>query len=571
MRRAVLAAVAAVAALAAPGTASGQCPEGARCGNLTVPLDHAGRTAGTLPLAYATLPATGARTGTLVVLTGGPGQAAIPILRDFASFVSPLRSSFDIVAVDQRGTGRSGAVECEEVEQCVQRLGDRRAFLNTPETARDLEDLRVALGVEQLTLYGVSYGAKVASEYARRYPERTAALVLDSPAPVDGIDGVDELRVLALPRVLREVCFPGVCAATVPDAGAALTAAVERLPLTGPLVGTGGQARNFRVTEYMLYRALTNSDTYPLLRRALPAAVASLAAGDAAPFLHLIEVITQGDPAAEVNRARLLATMCIESRLPWAPESAVETRAAARDAYAAERAAIFAPFSPRTVLDTANTELCAAWPPTPRPDRVVYPGPAVPVLILSGREDLRTPLEDARRTAQQYPNARVLAVPSAGHSVLSTDTTDCAAAGMIAFLRRQTVERCERSVEVPAAPYAPATIGRLPPTRLPGLRGRTYSALTVTLTGIGYDTIAQPRRRIYRLPGLRAGYVTVRRNRLTLHAVEWIRGVRVSGTVDARSRTGTFTISGPAAAPGTVTITRSGARGTLGGRSFSLR
>ena len=84
--------------------------------------------------------------------------------------------------------------------------GAKRPFLTTVETARDLEDLRVALGADKLTLLGVSYGTMVAREYMRRFPDRTAAVILDSPVPVGPID-VDNLSGLAaLPRVLREIC-----------------------------------------------------------------------------------------------------------------------------------------------------------------------------------------------------------------------------------------------------------------------------------------------------------------------------------------------------------------------------
>ncbi len=68
------------------------------------------------------------------------------------------------------------------------------------------------------------------------------------------------------------------------------------------------------------------------------------------------------------------------------------------------------------------------------------------MLVLSGRDDLRTPLEDARRTAAQYPNAKLLAVPSVGHSVLTSDFCRCALNGMVAFLRgadRQDVHRAD--------------------------------------------------------------------------------------------------------------------------------
>ena len=202
-----------------------------------------GVTPGTLDLAYATLPATGTRAGTLVLLSGGPGQAALPILNDFAELIEPLRSTYDIVAVDQRGTGGSDHVDCsieeaDDVAECAAKLGDRRAYYSTAETAIDLENLRVALGVDKLTLFGVSYGTQVAQEYVRRYPTQTAAVILDSPTPVDGLDGVDELRTFGAPRVLREVCFPGICHETVTDPDEALTAAVERLG-DGALRGSG--------------------------------------------------------------------------------------------------------------------------------------------------------------------------------------------------------------------------------------------------------------------------------------------------------------------------------------------
>ena len=150
-----------------------------------MPLDHSGGTPGSQPLAYALLPATGTKTGTLVFLAGGPGEAAIPLARSAGRLLSGVRGSYDLVFVDQRGIGASGAIDCElgsqaDVAACGERFGARRAFMSTRETTLDLEDLRVALGAEQLTLLGVSYGAKVAQTYARLYPQRTARMVLDS-------------------------------------------------------------------------------------------------------------------------------------------------------------------------------------------------------------------------------------------------------------------------------------------------------------------------------------------------------------------------------------------------------
>ena len=487
------------------------------------------------------------------------------------------------MTVDQRGTGASGAVACElgddaDATACATALGNRRRFYTTPETAHDLENLRVALGVEKLTLLGVSYGAKVAGEYARRYPAHTAGLILDSPAPVDGIDGYDQLRTLGAPRVLREVCFPGLCHQTLRDPTVALAAAAERLQdgaVRGPLVDRSGRIRTASIRERDLYAALIASDLDPYLRAGLPAAVASLAEGDAAPLLHLAAVLPSGGGTDTINTARLLATSCIEARLPWAPDSPIASRADALKAFVAERSASFAPFSAATVTGSALTSLCATWPPTPKPESVPYGGPDVPVLILSGRADLRTPLEDARRTAAQYPGAKVLAVPGVGHSVLTSDISDCAIDGTVAFLRGQPVEKCSRTSsgarsQAIAAPYAPDTIGELRPTGVGGLAGRTISAVTVTLTGIGFDLAASPPDGTTRYPGLRGGYVRGTGTSLQLVNAEWIRGVRVSGRLNDSGR-GTLTVTGPAAASGTITYTSTGASGVLGGRAFRLR
>ena len=526
----------------AASASAASCPRGATCGRVTVPLDHSGATPGTLSIAYARLPATDTRAGTLVLLSGGPGQAAIPLTRQFAALVEPLRATYDLVTVDQRGTGASGAVSCRfdlPIADCAAKLGARRALFNTPETAEDLDDLRRALGVEKLTPLGVSYGAAVAGEYARRHPEHTAAVVLDSPVPVDGLDGTGVLRAAALPRVLREICFPGACHATVPDPAQALARAIKR--------GSAPQG--------VLYDVIAISDRIPGLRAGLPAAIASLSHGDTRPLAHLVQLFGASE-TARVNTARLLATDCIESLLPWAPDSPVASRSLSM-----VDAAALAPFSTAAVLRSAPAGTCIDWPPTPRPQLAPSAGPNVPVLVISGREDLRTPLESARRTAAQYPNATLLAVPGAGHSVLRTSA--CARTALASFLHGGPVAPCRRGAgELRAAPYAPRTLSALRPTRLTGLRGRVFSAVTVTLTGVGYDSLAGR----LRFPGLRGGYVRVRGTRqLELHGVSWIEGVHVSGTISSRGHA-VLSVAGPVS--GVVRYSRGRVSGVLGGRSF---
>ena len=136
--------------------------------------------------------------------------------------LNPLYRDRDLVIYDQRGSGRSGLLRCKALERsnllhagdaaaaCARRLGPRRAFYTSRDTADDIDALREQLGAEQVALYGTSYGTKVALVYALRYPARVDRLVLDSVAEVDGPDpfylrhvrGRAARAACALPRAL---------------------------------------------------------------------------------------------------------------------------------------------------------------------------------------------------------------------------------------------------------------------------------------------------------------------------------------------------------------------------------
>ncbi len=558
-------------------------PRGSTCGRVSVPLDHSGRVAGRIGLATTILPATGARVGTLAILTGGPGQAATPLAGELGAQLRPLREGYDLVFVDQRGTGASDSVDCpsstsaESVRRCADALGPRRPFWTTRETALDLEDVRAALRVEKLTLYGVSYGATVAGEYARRFPARTAGLVLDSPDRVNGSDVLGTLRQLGLPRVLREVCFPPGCEfVTEPTrALASLVRRLQRRPLRGRAVLPTGRTRAARVTVDDVYALVASSDVDPILRSELPAAIASGAIGDPAPLLRLLVALEASFEAEQeidaVNPARFLATSCVEGQLPWAPESPVAgRREALARAIAARPRSTFAPFGPTVVLRNSLATACLEWPSTPKPEGVETRGPNVPVLILAGREDLRTPLEDARRTAAQYPNARVLAVPGVGHSVLGSDPSNCSIDAMANFLAGRPVANCERVPRrsIVRAPFLPESIEDLRPARgLPRAIGRVTTAVQITLlefTRLVANAGEISEGRI-RLPGLRGGSATLTRERATLRAFEVFRGVRVSGS--ATENRGRLTLTAPGGITGVLTTGKGDTvRGTIGGR-----
>ena len=153
-----------------------------QCGIVSVPLDRSGRVPGSVPL-YVTRTRAHLKPGqarsAIIGLGGGPGQAALPLFSDFADTLGPALRTRDLVVFDQRGTGFSGLLRCptldrartgdprKAVQACATRLGAARGFYTTRDSADDIEAIRVAEGVDKITLYGTSYGTKVALAYAQ--------------------------------------------------------------------------------------------------------------------------------------------------------------------------------------------------------------------------------------------------------------------------------------------------------------------------------------------------------------------------------------------------------------------
>lgn len=190
-----------------------------------------------IDLAVAVLPATSRRRlpEPLVFITGGPGQSALESYVMARGAFARINRDRDIVLVDQRGTGRSNRLGCpqaesldpsraspkelrEMVEACFAEMPGDTRFYTTSIAVRDLDAVREALGYERLNLYGISYGSRVAQAYARRYPERVRAVILDGVVPMDlalgpGIS-LDAQRALEL--MFRRCEADADCAARFP-------------------------------------------------------------------------------------------------------------------------------------------------------------------------------------------------------------------------------------------------------------------------------------------------------------------------------------------------------------------
>jgi pimeloyl-ACP methyl ester carboxylesterase len=604
-RAAITFVLAAAACVVAGGDASAAgpfkpCASGSPllCARITVPLDRSGAEPGTLKLHVERLRSRGPRQGALIALAGGPGQAATPFVFDWAlDFRSALRNR-DLVVFDQRGTGLSGALRCRGLftqktrtaleqaragERCAQSLGPRRAFYTTSDTVEDIDAVRRAVGVLKITLFGVSYGTKVALAYAAKYPQHVEQLVLDSIVEPTGPGPFAEESFAALPRVLRTLCLKGcedITADVLGDLGAVVSSMRNGL-LYGPLVGADGRRQRARLGRLRLLDLLLEGDFDPTLRAELPGALRSARAGDTAPLLRLALRSRRGvGPPFDrfMSEALYAVTTCEEGPLPWDRPTPVEGRAPA--ALAAVRAlpdALLGPFDRTAALFwSAPFQICSRWPTAPAaPPIRDGPFPAVPTIIFAGEDDLRTPLESARRVAARIPGAKLVTVQEGGHSVLSGFPRRCGLRAVDDFFSGRPVRPCAvKRRAFPPLPPAPRSLAQVPAEpRVGGRRGRTITAVGLTLADaldqllsaaltVGFE------QSVLQVGGLRAGYVRAGERDLQMHGVVYVPGVRVRGRIVLSDRPhGSLRISGSAAAHGRLVFRRDGSvTGRLGGR-----
>ena len=587
-------AITAGAAGAAPIDFS-KCPgrPAVQCGTLTVPLDRADPAKGTLALHVERLPARTARRGTFVLLAGGPGQAGTPVSPDDP--VAAAIPGWDFVMLDQRGTGK-GALRCRALDaptasetpaavgKCAEQVGPNRAFYGSRESALDIDDLRSGLGLEALALGGVSYGTYVAQYYAQAFPTRLTHLVLDSVVDPATFNGLDIPFYSSANAVLPALCAGRRCKGITNDPVADVSTLVartastalrgRRTTLSGSVVrssvgGPGNQG------DFASLLAAGDLDTG--LRRLWPGAARAAVQGDASPMMRMLTIAVSGaspPPPTEISSALFWATTCEDTAAPWTTATPLDQRPAIAQAAADAAGPAFAPFLPANAIADSTASGCTAWPEAATDPLQPGPLPAVPTLVLTGGQDMRTPVSSARAVAARAPGSHLLIAPGAGHSVLGQlSCADDQLANLLAG-RRVSTAACNRESPTPyPVPVPPARLGAVSPSGAPGTAGRVAHAARLAVMD-GVDAMpAATGAGLGRLPGIRGGVARPQgllESQVAFSRFSAVRGVSVTGTLRFNGRTfqGAIRVDGPGGWDGTLYLARGGQRaytGSIGG------
>lgn len=434
----------AAGARSAPGSLAWHaCSDGFQCTTLTVPVDPAGTDPSSLELAVIRKRARHpeGRIGSLVLNPGGPGVPAVAYLAAVAGTLpDQIRDRFDLVAFDPRGIGQSSPIECEDsldplfdqsfqpptaaararlddavrtlAAACAARSGALLSHVSTLDAVGDLDRLRVALGEEQLSFVGFSYGTLLGASYASAYPHRVRAFVLDGPIdPTMTADAVTLGQARGFEHSLDDFlahcsAHPGCAFHHDGDAAGAydaLRARAARSPIPARDAPDRGLNQT-RLDAAVLQQLYLGRAAWPALATALAAAER----GDASTLLGAADAFVGRDATGRDDHAleAFWAVSCLDGPAIGGLDAAaaLEVRAVA--------------VAPRLGAFIVNNSLpCSVWPvpPAAPPGRLEARG-APPILVVGTTDDPATPLAQARSLAGALERGRLLVADGEQHT-----------------------------------------------------------------------------------------------------------------------------------------------------------
>jgi len=417
----------------------------ADCGNVWVPQDWANPDGPAMPLQVVVLPATAASHPAvpLFVLAGAGAQAvgdgAALILLDWATQAfAQLNQTMDLVFVEQRGTPGSGLQTCPGLEdwlaspaaiqaaarRCLASVSRDPRHDTTTSAVRDLDQVRKALGYDQINIYGVSYGVTTGLAYLQRYGSHVRAAVLDSgsllPVPEEQLDAAHGQK--AFDQLASRCAATPACARSYHPAAdlAAILARLTAHPAQVTLPGPGGQHQTLTVTGPMVTGWLDTQLTSIQTAVLLPAVLHALALGQWSQV-----IAKSGLTAADLLGGPVsLQDVTIRCSDAWAAMNPATVGQQGPSVFAAEV----------TIKAEGFHALCAAWPHDPGVSGTVRS--TVPVVFLNGTADPGDPPASVAAATATMPNALLVAVPGIGHWTLNWNPhPGCLLAATTAFIQ----------------------------------------------------------------------------------------------------------------------------------------
>ncbi len=563
------------------------------CGSIKRAFDPTGGVKGNINIGFIYYPRfdlTHPAFGTLLPQEGGPGYSTRGTAGAYLNIYGSLREHRDVLIIDKRGTGLSGAVNCHAIQTgdpvdpkglkaCGEQLGDKAPLYGTKLAVDDIVAVMDAMQIDQVDYYGDSYGTYVGQVFAAWHPDRLRSIILDSAYPVrapdvwfptdwtTGQDGLDLVcdrspacRALGgtstnrLERLLRELRQQSI-SGTAPDAD--------------------GIETGVTLDVSTLFLLVTNLGSSPITYRDLDSAIrAWFDSQDAVPLLRLAAEYNTPSVSHPVDFSygQYQAVICAEYPLLYDLSATPSQRRLQYDQSLEDarenRSDLFAPFTIDEAIasnaDFTPLGTCLDWPVPPPaypqgdplPKHPVFP--TVPTLVLSGDLDSVTSPEDANQTAAQFPNVVHLLIPNLTHVTAyyysdvgylpdGGDTTHCVEDIVRRFIAQLSPgdTSCIRSVRpLRTPPRFAKTVGELKP--VDALTGNQAGSSELKSAAGALETVGDVFARFiitYGIgSGLRGGQFTYVQEsygyQFDLDHVQWTGDLEVTGTIHWYTATG---------------------------------
>ncbi|MEU5365140.1 alpha/beta hydrolase [Streptomyces sp. NPDC005925] len=426
-----------------------------QCGWVTVPLDYARPNGKQIKLAVDRIGSTGTkaeRQGALIYNPGGPGGSGLRFPRRVttkSAVWAKTAKAYDFVGFDPRGVGHSAPISCvdpqefvkapkadpvpdteadklaqrklarEYAEGCYERSGEMLPHMTTPNTARDLDVVRAALGEQKLNYLGVSYGTYLGAVYGTLFPGHVRRMVVDS------VVNPSREKIWYQANLDQDVAFEGrwkdwqdwvaandatyhlgATRAEVQEKWLELRAAAKKSPLGG-VIGPAELISFFQSAPYYdsswapvaeIFSKYVAGDTQALVDAAAP---------DMSD--------TAGNASAENGNAVYTAVECTDAKWPtsWQTWNRDNTRL----------------HQDHPFMTWANAWMnlpCATWPVRQQTPLNVKTGKGLPpVLIVQSERDAATPYEGAVELHQRFAGSRLITEKNAGSHGVTSLTNPC--------------------------------------------------------------------------------------------------------------------------------------------------
>ena len=552
----------------------------AYCGDIERPFDPDGTVSGSIIVHFEFYPhsAAGKSAGTLVATEGGPGYPATGSREDYLALFEPLMPDHDVLMMDNRGTGQSGAIDCRELQTgekwtvesvaaCGASLGERAPLYSTAYAADDLAAILDALGVGKIDLYGDSYGTYFEQVFAARHPDALRSVVLDGAYPLTGPDYAwyptyagatrDKFN-LACARSPSCSQLPGTSLDHIMPALEEL----RRSPLSARAYDIDGREHRFVANASQLAIVMMGGAPSLTTVREVDAAARAFTAGDRMPLMRLmaetIAAVDSRDPTGDPTKwsaGLAAAVLCHDPPQIFDMHLPPADRLRDRDrALAERRRGAGDTYSPFTIdeyrampLDYSFIDECVGWPVAPpgHPASQVGAGaefPDVPALIVSGELDSITTMADGAAVAASFRHGVQVRIANSFHvNALPRARSGCGAEIVRRFITTLAAGDMSCASQVPPVRLVPRfsveARDLAPAAGLPGNSAspRQLWAVSAAVQAAG-DLLARvDANSTDHGRGLRGGTFRLKRSgagvRIELQQVRWTRDVEVSGRI----------------------------------------